>query len=98
MLKKASVNNSRQSLRAITKGTFKALRAKASKGKPINIDKLRNVSGGKPVTPNFMMGQLKPHTKVRLTKVIHCWRDSRGCDVLMSAMLRPVGKPSKIGP
>jgi hypothetical protein len=59
-------------------GIFISTNARPSTGKPINIDKLRNVRGGKPVTPNFMMGQFKPHTKVSKDKVIH-WREDSFC-------------------
>jgi hypothetical protein len=57
-------------------GIFIKTSARPNTGKPITIDKLRNVRGGKPVTPNFMMGQFKPHTKVSVMSV-QSWRRVR---------------------
>lgn len=36
----------------------------------------RKVSGGNPVTPSFMMGQLKPQMSVRTMRTSNCWRVS----------------------
>ena len=72
-LKNASFNSSHQCARGMRSGTFINTSARPSTGKPINIDRLRNVSGGKPVTPNFMMGQLMPHTSVSVMSV-QSWR------------------------
>ena len=50
-----------------------ASKASPSTGVPSHRQSMRNVSAGKPVTPAFMIGQLMPHTKVRVMRTIH-WR------------------------
>ena len=73
-------------------GTFISTKANPSTGKPVNIDKLRNVSGGNPVTPNFMMGQLMPHTKVRVMRV-QSWRRVRLGRADMACMVSLLKSP-----
>ena len=64
MLKTANSNTSGQWRRSTRKGTFIATKAKPKMGVPNHKHMALNVSGGKPVTPIFMTGQFKPHTKV----------------------------------
>jgi hypothetical protein len=80
MLKMASTNNSRQYCLGIRKGTFMAQRPKPNTGVPMSKQSIRNVRGGKPVTPNFMTGQLRPQTTVKSAKTTH-WRVVSECMV-----------------
>jgi hypothetical protein len=78
MLNTASTNNSHQCLRSMRNGTFMAHKASPSTGVPSHMHSIRKVSGGKPVTPIFMTGQLMPHTKVSKTRTVH-WRVESLC-------------------
>jgi hypothetical protein len=78
MLKMAKTNNSRQYCRGTRNGTFMAKRPKPKMGVPISKQSMRKVRGGKPVTPSFKTGQLRPQTKVRSTKRTH-WRVVSEC-------------------
>ena len=51
----------RQSRRSIAKGTRIARSTSQRTGRPSHIEIARKVSGGKPVTPTFITGQLRPH-------------------------------------
>ena len=77
-LKNASFNSSHHCERGMLSGTFMSRRASHNTGKPVSIDKLRNVSGGKPVTPIFMTGQLMPQTTVSKARTVH-WRVESLC-------------------
>ena len=74
MLNTVSTASWRQCSRPTQKGTRRHTNTNASTGSPSHIDRLRNVSGGKPVTPIFMIGQLKPQTSVISTSRISCFR------------------------
>ena len=78
MLKMASTNNSRQYCLGIRKGTFMMTRPYPTTGVPMSKQSIRNVSGGKPVTPSFKTGQFRPHTKVRSANSTH-WRFVSEC-------------------
>ncbi len=76
MLNTDKTSNSRQCARGMRNGTFMANSAKPNTGVPSHRHSVRNVRGGKPVTPIFMMGQLMPQTKVSKTKMVHCVEES----------------------
>ena len=44
-----------------------------STGMPSHMDKVRNNKGGIPVTPSFITGQFKPHTKVNEINNHNCF-------------------------
>ena len=94
----ASISSSRHSLRGTTNEIFMRQITKPNNGQPIHMQMLRKVSGGKPVTPIFKVGQLKPHTSVRVISVNSCLRVNRGSWVCMVSMLIASEKPSKIHP
>jgi len=73
MLVADSTNNSRQSLRSILKGILSHSMAITSTGMPSHMDKVRNNKGGIPVTPSFITGQFKPHTKVNEINNHNCF-------------------------
>ena len=72
----ASKSSSGQCLRGMANGTFNHTSAKASTGSPSHIDRVLNSNGGMPVTPNFITGQFKPHTIVRIIKSQSCFAES----------------------
>ena len=72
MLKKEMRSNSGQSLRGTCNGTPRFHSNRPSNGKPPAMQMQRNASGGKPVMPNFMTGQLRPQIAVRITNKTHC--------------------------
>src|SRR3569832_604642 len=77
MLVSVSSASSFQCLRGMRNGTFISMSPSASTGMPRRIDVVWNVSGGKPVTPVFITGQLNPHAMVRRTRVTNCFAVSR---------------------
>ncbi|EWS60193.1 hypothetical protein Y695_04586 [Hydrogenophaga sp. T4] len=78
MLVTVSTASSRQCTRSMRNGTLRHTRNKPSTGRPSHMQMLRKLSGGKPVTPIFMIGQLRPQTRVSRTSRMSCWRD-RAC-------------------
>ena len=55
--------------------TRRSSRKPPSSGRPSHMHSVRKVSGGKPVTPNFMTGQFRPQTTVSRTSRTSCWRE-----------------------
>ena len=78
MLVSVSRSSSLQCSRGIANGTLSSLMPKASTGSPSQIEIARNDSGGKPVTPSFMIGQLMPQISVRAVSSASCSRESVG--------------------
>ena len=72
MLSTVSCSNSGQSARVMRNGTRRHHKTPSNTGKPNHMLSARKLKGGKPLTPNFMMGQFKPHTSVKAKRVQSC--------------------------
>ena len=72
MLNMASQNSSPHWWRGTAKGTLSRRSVSANSGNPKVVAIARKVKGGKSRTPIFMMGQLMPHTRVKIASTTHC--------------------------